>query len=242
MSTSNEDDELVEPTDPSATTDTDEPAAAREPDGDQGRTDEDRSGWHRGIVLFVVLAAAAAAGVWGMTQGSSNPDPLAEPREVARQFGAAYLSFDSGSVADLGDHLLELGTEDFVREYESARLPGVEELFSGNDVSTRAEVTDVLTTGIDDDRVRALVFVDVDARGPEGEQRLRNLSFVLELEAVDGSWLVDAVSPLPIPEVVGDGSPSTTAPGATTTGPPPSATPPPTADAPPASAPSESPG
>lgn len=189
------------------------------------------SGWRQGIALLVVLAAAAAAGVWGLTQGSSDADALEVPREVARQFGEAYLSFDSANVAGLGDRLLELGTEDFVREYESARLPGVEELFSEGDVSTRAEVNDVFTTGIDDGRVRALVFLDVAARGPEGEQRLQNLSFVLELEAVDGTWLVDAVAPVPVPEVVGDGvsSTTTTAPGATTTAPqaapPPSATP-----------------
>lgn len=228
---------------PEAPPDSDPPEARRR------RSGEDRSGWRRGIALLVVLAAAAAAGVWGLTQGSSDADPLEEPREVARQFGAAYLSFDSGSVADLGERLLELGTEDFVREYESARLPGVEDLFSEGDVSTRAEVNDVFTTGIDDDRVRALVFVDVAARGPEGEQRLQNLSFVLELEAVDGKWLVDAVAPLPVPEVVGDGVPTTTttapgattttAPGATTTAPAPSA-PAPSTPAPPASAPTTS--
>src|SRR3546814_3224983 len=46
------------------------------------------------------------------------------------------------------------------------------------------------------------------------------------LEAVDGEWLVDAVSPLPIPEVVGDGVPTTTttAPGAATTAPAPTTT------------------
>lgn len=200
-----------------------------EPDGPRQPAGQDRNGWRRGIALLVVLAAAAAAGLWGLTQGSSDPDPLEEPREVARRFGSAYLTFDSDSVAELGDRLLAMGTEDFVSEYESARLPGVEQLFSDSDVSTRADVNDVFTTGIDDDRVRAVVFVDVVARGPEGEQRLQNLPFVLQLEAVDGEWLVDAVAPLPAPEVVGDGTSSTTtttAPSATTTAPPPPTAPP----------------
>jgi hypothetical protein len=193
-------------------------------DGGHRRTGDDRSRWRRGTALVIVLAAAAGTGVWRLTQGASDPDPLADPREVAREFGAAYLTFDSGDLDGLGDRILELGTEDFVREYESARLPGVEQLFVDGEVATRAEVSDVLTTGIEDGRVRALVFVDIDARGPEGEQRLQNLSFVLELEAVDGEWLVDAVSPLPIPEVVGDGVPTTTSPGATTTAPAPADT------------------
>lgn len=224
MSSRHDDEGPTAPGDP-----TRPPEAPERSEGRPRPTGADRSGWRRGIALLVVLAAAAAAGVWGLTQGSSDPDPLEEPREVAREFGAAYLTFDSGAVTELGDRLLELGTDDFVREYESARLPGVEQLFSESDVATRAEVSDVFTTGIDDDRVRALVFLDVVARAPEGEQRLQNLSFVLELEAVDGEWLVDAVAPLPIPEVVGDGVPSTT----TTTAPTTTATAP-TTTAPPA--------
>lgn len=229
MSITRDDDaDPTDPEDPSPGTGTAQTTGASA--HPRGRTGEGRPGWRRGIALLVVLTAAAATGVWGLSQGFSDPDPLSNPRDVAREFGAAYLSFDSRDVSVLGDRLLELGTEDFVREYESARLPGIEELFSGGDVSTRAEVTDVFTTGIDDDRVRAIVFVDVDARGPEGEQRLHNLSFVLELQAEEGEWLVDAVSPLPVPEVVGDGAQSTTttsAPGVTTTVPAPSTTPPP---------------
>jgi len=239
VSTTSDDEEPTAPTEPPGPGQAAEPSDAS--DARRGRRrpiGEDRSGWRRGIALLVVLAAAAAAGVWGLTQGSSDPDPLSDPREVAREFGAAYLTFDSGNLTDLGDRLLALGTEDFVREYESARLPGVEELFTDSDVETRAEVSDVFTTGIDDDRVRALVFVDVDARGPDGEQRLQNLSFVLELEAVEGEWLVDAVAPLPVPEVVGDGVPTTTTPGDAPTAPDPTTTAPaPTTTAPATTAP-----
>ena len=162
----------------------------------------------RALALLVVVAGAAAA-AWGWSQRDSDADPLAEARVVASEFGSAYLSFEGGNVDEAGERLLSMGTEDFVEEYESARLPSVESLFADNDVSTRAEVTDVFTTGIDDFRVRAVVFVDVDARGPEGQQRLTNLSFVLELELVDGEWLVDAVAPVPVAEVIGGDEPST---------------------------------
>lgn len=166
------------------------------------------SAW-RALALVVVVAGAAAAAAWGWSQRDRDPDPLAEARVVASEFGSAYLSFEGGNVDEAGERLLSMGTEDFVEEYESARLPSVESLFADNDVSTRAEVTDVFTTGIEDFRVRAVVFVDVDARGPEGEQRLANLSFVLELELVDGEWLVDAVAPVPVAEVVGGDAPAT---------------------------------
>lgn len=179
------------------------------PDVRDPRNGRSRPSAWRALALLVVVAGAAAAAAWGWIQRDSDTDPLAEARVVATEFGSAYLSFESGNVDEAGERLLSMGTEDFVEEYESARLPSVESLFADNDVSTRAEVTDVFTTGIEDFRVRAVVFVDVDARGPEGEQRLTNLSFVLELELVDGEWLVDAVAPVPVAEVVGGDAPAT---------------------------------
>lgn len=202
-----------DPTAPASPPLTDEPDAPVEvdagPDADGPRAGSSRPSAWRAVALLVVIAGAAAAAAWGWSQRGSDADPLAEARLVASKFGSAYLSFEGGNVDEAGKRLLSMGTEDFVEEYESARLPSVESLFSDSDVSTRAEVTDVLTTGIEDFRVRALVFVDVDARGPEGQQRLANLSFVLELELVDGEWLVDAVAPVPVAEVVGGEEPAT---------------------------------
>ena len=194
------------------------------------------SAW-RALALVVVVAGAAAAAAWGWSQRGDDADPLAEARVVASEFGSAYLSFEGGNVEEAGERLLSMGTEDFVEEYESARLPSVESLFADNDVSTRAQVTDVFTTGIEDFRVRAVVFVDVDARGPEGEQRLTNLSFVLELELVDGEWLVDAVAPVPVAEVVGGEEPATPTETTAPTDPTAPAEPPPSTPAVPGSSP-----
>jgi len=180
-----------------------------------------RRTWVRAAVVAGV-ALAAAAGLWGLSQRSSGGDPdLAEARDVAGRFGAAYLTFDAATVNDAGEELLALATERFAREFEAARLPGVEALFAGTDTATAAEVTDVFMTTIEDERVRALVFVDIDATGPEGAQRLVNLSFIVELVASDGTWRVDAVAPVPFPEVVGapgtGGSSTTTVSTADTT-------------------------
>lgn len=199
-----------DPTTPASPPFTVEPDAPADTDDARGpRRGSPRPSAWRALALVVVVAGVAAAAAWGWSQRDGDPDPLAEARVVASEFGSAYLSFEGGRVDEAGERLLSMGTEDFVEEYESARLPSVESLFADNDVSTRAEVTDVFTTGIEDFRVRAVVFVDVDARGPEGEQRLTNLSFVLELELVDGEWLVDAVAPVPVAEVVGGQEPAT---------------------------------
>jgi len=184
-----------------------------------------RRTWVRAAVVAGV-ALAAAAGLWGLSQRSSGGDPdLAEARDVAGRFGAAYLTFDAATVNDAGEELLALATERFAREFEAARLPGVEALFAGTDTATTAQVTDIFTTAVEDERVRALIVVDIDATGPEGAQRLVNLSFILDLVTTGGTWRVDAVAPVPFPEVVGGpgtGASTTTAPTddtAATTGP-----------------------
>ncbi len=181
-----------------------------------------RSRSSRVVVALAAVAglAAIAAGLWGLDQRASGDQDLAEAREVAGRFGAAYLTFDAATVNEAGEELLALATERFAQEFEAARLPSVEALFAGSDTATVAEVSDVFTTAIDDERVRALVFVDIDATGPGGAQRLVNLSFILELAAIDGTWRVDAVAPVPFPEVVGgpgaDGSSTTMPPAGTT--------------------------
>ena len=89
---------------------------------------------------------------------------------------------------------------------------------------------DVFAGEVDDERTRALVVVDIEASGPEGDQRLVGLSFVLEMVREDSTWLVDAVGPAPFPEVVGGPTGETDPP-----------TPTPTTTAPPTTAPTSAP-
>lgn len=197
--------------------------------------DELRRGRHRrarAAAAAGLAVAAVTAGLWAFSQRSSGDPDLAEARDIAGRFGAAYLTFDAATVNDADEELFALATERFAREFEAARLPGVEALFAGTDAATTAQVTDIFTTAVEAERVRALVLVDIDATGPEGAQRLVNLSFILELVATGGTWRVDAVAPVPFPEVVGapgagsSTSTTTTSPEPTTemTGPPVSAT------------------
>lgn len=194
------------------------------------------------VALAAVAATLAALGWNEASDANSELEDAAHARRVATEFGEAYLSFDTDDVDGATDRLLSLASEDFAAEFESTRAPSIEELFSAGDTVTRASVQDVFAGELDGDRTRALVVVDIDASGPEGDQRLVGLSFVLEMVREDSAWLVDAVGPAPFPEVVGgptdetspepDAStpPSTTAPPSTTT--PPSTTAPTTTSPP----------
>ena len=155
------------------------------------------------VALTAVSVALAALGWSEASDANAELDDASRARRVAAEFGEAYLSFDTDDVDGSTDRLLSLATEAFADEFESTRVPSLEELFSAGDTVTRASVQDVFAGELDGDRTRALVVVDIDASGPEGEQRLVGLSFVLEMERSGSRWLVDAVGPAPFPEVVG---------------------------------------
>lgn len=184
-----------------------------------GATDEDAAGddvdtrrrvtpavW---VAWCVALVVSVGAGVMFFTGDDAESADVAAAREVAARFGAAYLSFDSAAIGSAEADLLLLSTERFGAEFADTRLPSVASLFDGSDTKTVAETTDVFVSEVDGDRIRALVFVDVTATTPDGEQRLTNLSFVLELRD-DDRWRVDGVSPVPIAEIVGDSVPEST--------------------------------
>ena len=175
------------------------------------RNDQRRTWW---VPWLIALVATVGAGVIFFTTDDADGADLQLARDVASRFGAAYLSFDAGSLEDAESELLALTTDRFGQEFADARLPSVEELFAGSETTTRSEVTDVFMTTVEQGRVRALVFVDVFASTPEGEQELRNLSFLLDLRREGAGWKVDDVGPVPIPEVVG--GPDAVSPSSTT--------------------------
>ena len=182
------------------------------------------------VALAAVSVALAALGWSEASDANAELDHAADARRVAAEFGEAYLSFDTDDVEGATGRLLMLATETFADEFESTRAPSIEELFAAGDTVTRASVQDVFAGEVDDERTRALVVVDIEASGPEGDQRLVGLSFVLEMVREDSTWLVDAVGPAPFPEVVGGPTGETDPP-----------TPTPTTTAPPTTAPTSAP-
>lgn len=195
-------------------TETDETKAEPDTDADPAGGDGDRrrsmtpAVW---VAWLVALVASVGAGVMFLAGDDAESADVAAARAVAARFGAAYLSFDSTAIDRTESVLLSLTTESFGAEFADTRLPSVESLFSGSDTKTVAETTDVFVSEVDGDRIRALVFVDVTATTADGEQRLVNLSFVLDLRD-DDRWRVDGVSPVPIAEIVGESAPNSTEP------------------------------
>lgn len=182
-------------------------SASPAPDRDRPRT-RTRTMLVGGVVAVLIALVVALL----LTRPSSRggDESLEEARQVAVEFGAAYLTFDAASVDLADERMLALATDRFAAEFRSDRLPSVTQLFADSSTSTRAEVTETFLSPEVDGRLRVLVLVDVDATAATGSQQLVNLSFVIEL-VDDGTWKVDDVTPFPVPEVLGaDASGATT--------------------------------
>ena len=182
----------------------------------------------RWVVVGVLVAGLVALGAVAVAQ-SGDVSRLEDEQDSRRQvaaaaatFGEVYLTYDFEDVDASSDRVVELVTPDFAEDFADTRAPGIEELFANLETSTEATTTEVFVGDVTDDTARALVVVDVDASSAAtGTQTLTDLTFVLDLERIDGEWLVANVAPAPQPDIEGDQpttpTTSTTAPTTSTT-------------------------
>lgn len=165
-----------------------------------------RSG--RLTVLAVVVALLAGALAVTKTQQVSDLTTQRDDRRaierVAAEFGVAYLSYDFEHAEESGRAVQALATMDFARSYAATSAPGIQELFSSRQTTTEARTKEVFVGSVHPRRARALVVVDVTASSPgDGEQRLDDVSFVLDLTRTTGGWRVARVARAPQPVLDG---------------------------------------
>jgi hypothetical protein len=158
----------------------------------------------------VLVALVAALGAWALAQQGRVDDLDAEVQAradvaaAAATFGEVYLTYDFDDLEASGDRVLELATPDFAEDFAATRAPGLEELFANLETTTVATTTEVFVGDLAGSTARALVVVDVDADSEaSGRQQLTDLTFVLDLVELDGTWLVDRVTPAPQPDLTG---------------------------------------
>jgi Mce-associated membrane protein len=169
------------------------------------------------LVAAVLLAAVVAVGAMAVAK-TSDVTRLEDERDARREvaaaaatFGEVYLTYDFDDVEASSNRVVELVTPEFAEDFADTRAPGIEELFANLETSTEATTTEVFVGDVTDDAARALVVVDVDASSTaSGTQTLTDLTFVLDLERIDGDWLVANVAPAPQPDIEGDTPASTT--------------------------------
>jgi hypothetical protein len=163
---------------------------------------------HRPRLLIAAVLVAVVASALALAQAQDAGD-LRDQRddqqaitEIAGRFGAAYLSFDYAHADQSGKAVTALATRSFAESYAAQSAPGIQQLFSSGQTTTKATTTAVYLGGIEGARARALVVVDVAANSPtDGKQELDDVSFVLDLERTGDGWRVAKVARAPQPEL-----------------------------------------
>lgn len=152
-------------------------------------------------VLVAVLAAGLAlAKAQQVGDLVTQRDDRRSIERVAGAFGSAYLSYDFARAEATGRAVQALTTTDFAKAYAAQSAPGIQELFSSRQTTTKATTTEVFVGSVTAKEARALVVVDITATSPtDGEQRLDDVSFVLDLDRTSGGWRVAKVERAPQP-------------------------------------------
>lgn len=191
-----------------------------EPTAETGEPPSDRpAGRTRSRRTLVVALVALAGLVFGAVQHQraedleTQRDDRRAVERVADAFGSAYLSYDFNDPGRSARAVQRLSTAAFAEAYAAQSAPGIQELFSSRQTTTRAETQEVFVGAVRRASARALVVVDVTATSPtDGEQELDGVSFVLDLARASGGWRVTKVVRAPQPVLQQPPATTTTAP------------------------------
>jgi hypothetical protein len=154
-------------------------------------------------VLVAILASGLAlAQAQDASDLRDQRDDQRAITEIAGRFGAAYLSFDYAHAEASGKAVTALATKALAESYVGQSAPGIQQLFSSGQTTTKATTTAVYLGEVEGSHARALVVVDVTANSPtDGKQQLDDVSFVLDLQRTGDGWRVAKVARAPQPEL-----------------------------------------
>lgn len=136
-----------------------------------------------GILAVVALAGADATG---------SSEEVDEARFAAGQFTERFLTFEHDALDDWKADVLALSTGAFAGEVEEVE-EGLRRLIAESEIDARTEASTIFLSEIDRGSVSAIVVYDRDVIDPSGTRSERDRYMQLELDLVEGTWLVDNV-------------------------------------------------
>ena len=189
MSNHTDQDETTESDEQTAATESAEPVAA-EPDE---AADVRSRGWLLPAVLAVVLAALLAAStvLWLQQRERLDPGAVAVAREQARNF----FSLDYRHADKDVDRVLALATGKFKKEYAASRKDVVAAVEKKKLVVSATVPKDgAAVEYLHGDSAQVLVAADVTTQNSAGASDEVRYRTRIELDRVDGTWLVSGVN------------------------------------------------
>lgn len=145
-------------------------------------------------VLFVttVVLALVAASVYNSLQ--HERDDRDDVRRAASTFAARLLTFDYRDPEELQRAVKAMSTARFAREYDRA-FPGLEELITAGETTSKGAVSDVYVGDVDDDSATVIAVVETTTDG-RGGRRTGDFYMELDMAKAGGDWKVDGFTNL----------------------------------------------
>ncbi len=153
----------------------------------------------RTVPAAAFVAAVFVAGILGvlavvaLATGSSGDDSGADDaRFAAGRFAERFLTFEHDALDDWKADVLALSTGGFAGEVEDVE-EGLRRLIGESEVDATTQVTEIFVGDIDGGTASVILIYDRDVRSATGTRSEVDRYMQLEMNLVDGDWLVDNV-------------------------------------------------
>lgn len=187
-------------------------------------------GGARTVPATLFVAAVFVAGVLGilavvaLATGSSGGDSdVDDARFAAGRFAERFLTFEHDALDDWKADVLSLSTGGFAGEVEDVE-EGLRRLIGESELDATTQVTEIFVGDIDGGTASVVLIYDREVRSSSGTRSEADRYMQLEMNLVDGDWLVDNVVDIStaggLDDPAGAGAPSGEEPSPTTTAPP----------------------
>jgi hypothetical protein len=156
--------------------------------------------WPRRVAALAVVAVVAGAVAFGVVQWQRADDLAGEADDrqavatVSADFAAALLSYDAADLEAARDRVTALSTPSFATEYATAFDNGLRAVIEELGAVATGTVRDVFVADVSGTAARAVVVVDSTVQSDAGTRDLTGSYVQLELERLDGRWLVAAAT------------------------------------------------
>lgn len=164
------------------------------PDAD----DHERTATPRTVPVGAFIAAVLVAGALGilavvaLAGDGSGDDTADDARFAAGRFAERFLTFDHDELDDWKADVLSLSTGGFAGEVEDVE-DGLRRLIGESELDAQTQVTEIFVGDVDNGTASVVVIYDRDVTGGSGVRSETDRYMQLELNLVDGDWLVDNV-------------------------------------------------
>lgn len=145
------------------------------------------------VAAVLVAGALGILAVVALASGGNDGDGAADDaRFAAGRFAERFLTFEHDALDDWKAGVLSLSTGGFSSEVENVE-EGLRQLIGESELDASTQVTEIFVGAIDSGTTSVVLIYDRDVTGSSGTRSESDRYMQLEMNLVDGEWLVDNV-------------------------------------------------